>query len=483
MAGNVIEQGTAPAADPGTRQPQDRLGELWRDAAGRAVAYRQGIDARRVSPEPAAVAQLLEQLGGPLPEHPDDPGRVIEQLDRFGSPATMASSGGRFFGFVIGSSLPSTVAAGWLASAWDQNTGLFAAAPATTLIEQVALGWLLEILDLPRESGGAFVTGCQMANFTALAAARHALLARMDWDVEARGLFGAPEIPVIVGEDAHSTIFKALAMLGLGRDRVLRVPMDAEGRLRADSLPDIGGPAIVCIQHGNVNSGCFDPAGPVIEWARSRGAWVHVDGAFGLWARAASSRAYLAQGAEGADSWATDAHKWLNVPYDCGIAVVRDRSALRRVMGTGAAYLQESPVREPMHFTPELSRRARGVEVWAALKTLGRSGVADLVERCCRHAARFAEGLRASGFEVLNEVALNQVLVSFGDDNTTRRVIDWLQAEGTCYCSGTRWRDRAAMRISVSSYATTDQDVEASLAAMRRAHAAVAGTPGRPEAP
>ena len=479
MAAGNREPGEAPATDPGAGRPQDELGELWRDAAGRAIAYRQGITGRRVSPEPAALTQLLEQLGGPVPEHPDDPARVMGQLDRYGSPATMATSGGRFFGFVIGSSLPSTVAAGWLASAWDQNTGLLAAAPATTLIEQIALGWLLDVLDLPRESGGAFVTGCQMANFTALAAARHALLARMGWDVEARGLFGAPEIPVIVGEDAHSTIFKALAMLGLGRDRVLRVPMDDEGRLRSDALPEVGGPAIVCIQHGNVNSGCFDPAAPVIEWARRRDAWVHVDGAFGLWARAAPSRAHLAQGAEGADSWATDAHKWLNVPYDCGVAIVRDRSALRGAMGTEAAYLQESPMREPMHFTPELSRRARGVEVWAALKTLGRSGVAELVERCCRHAARFAGSLRASGFEVLNEVVLNQVLVSFGDDDTTRRVIDWLQAEGTCFCSGTRWGGRAAMRISVSSWATTGADVEASLAAMRQAHAAVAGAAGR----
>jgi glutamate/tyrosine decarboxylase-like PLP-dependent enzyme len=393
---------------------------------------------------------------------------MLAQLDRFGSPATMATSGGRFFGFVIGASMPSTVAAGWLATAWDQNTGLLAAAPATTLIEDIALEWLLEILDLPRESGGAFVTGCQMANFTALAAARHAVLARLGWDVESQGLFGAPELPVIVSADAHNTIFKSLAMLGLGRDRVLRVPIDAQGRMRADAMPDINGPAIVCIQHGNINTGAFDPTDPIIDWARERGAWVHVDGAFGLWARVAPDRARLARGVERADSWATDAHKWLNVPYDCGIALVRDRSALRGAMGTGAAYLQESPVREPMHYTPELSRRARGVEVWAALKTLGRSGVAEMVERCCSHATRFAEGLRAAGFEVLNDVVLNQVLVSFGDDATTLRVIERLQADGTCFCSGTNWKGLAAMRISVSSYATTERDVDLSLAAMCR---------------
>jgi len=449
------------------------LSGLWQDAAQRAIAYRNGILDRRVSPEPEAPGRLTRHLGGPLPEDGVDASQMLAELDHYGSPATMGSSGGRFFGFVIGSSLPSTVAASWLATAWDQNTGLLVPAPATTLIEQIALEWMLEVLDLPREAGGAFVTGGQMANFTALAAARHAVLKRMGWDVESQGLFGAPELPVIVGADAHSTIFKALAMLGLGRDRVLRVPIDSQGRMRPEALPDIAGPAIVCIQHGNVNSGAFDPAGPIIAWARSRNAWVHVDGAFGLWARAAASRAHLAQGAEDADSWATDAHKWLNVPYDCGVALVRDGVALRGAMGTGAAYLQESLVREPMQFTPELSRRARGVEVWAALKTLGRRGVAELVERCCQHAARFAEGLAAAGFEVLNDVILNQVLVSFGSDEVTRGVIERLQADGTCFCSGTLWHGRAAMRISVSSYATTPDDVQRSLEAMKRIHTEV----------
>jgi glutamate/tyrosine decarboxylase-like PLP-dependent enzyme len=445
---------------------------LWLETAKRAIAYRATLAARRVSPEPQALGKLVRHLGGALPEEPTDPQRVLAELDRYGSPATMASAGGRFFGFVIGGSLPEAVAAGWLATAWDQNTGLMAAAPATTLLEQIALDWILEILDLPRESGGAFVTGCQMANFTALAAARHAILARLGWDVESRGLFGAPEIPIVVGADAHSTILKALAMLGLGRDRVLRVPIDAEGRMRSDALPDVNGPVIVCMQHGNVNSGAFDPTEPIVDWARRRQGWVHVDGAFGLWARASAGRAHLGRGAEQADSWATDAHKWLNVPYDCGIALVRDAGALRGAMGTGAAYLQESGVREPMHYSPELSRRARGVEVWAALRSLGRKGVSDLVERCCGHAGRFAEALQAAGYEVLNDVQLNQVLVSFGDDDATRGVIARIQAEGTCWCSGTEWRGRAAMRISVSSWATTTQDVETSIAAIRRAAAA-----------
>jgi len=464
---------TADPTEPDARQAG--LESLWRDAAERAIAYRSGILDRRVAPRPEALQELVDHLGGRLPAGPGDPREMLAELDRYGSAATMASTGGRFFGFVIGSSLPETVAASWLAGAWDQNTGLLAASPATTLIEQIALDWMLEVLDLPREAGGAFVTGCQMANFTALAAARHAVLERLGWDVESRGLFGAPEVPVIVGEDAHSTIFKALAMLGMGRDRVLRVPIDAEGRVRPELLPDVEGPAIVCIQHGNVNSGAFDPAVPVIEWARRHEAWVHIDGAFGLWARAAPARAALCRGAEFADSWATDAHKWLNVPYDCGIALVRDQAALRGAMGTAAAYLQASPVREPMHHTPELSRRARGVEVWAALRTLGRSGVADLVERCCTHAQRFARGLRQAGYEVLNDVTLNQVLVSFGDDAVTRAVIDAVQSDGTCWCSGTTWHGRAAMRISVSSWATTDRDVELSLSSILKLARSVRG--------
>jgi len=462
-----------PPADTGLLA--DAEAALWREAAERAIAYREGLAERRVAPDPSTLEALARHLGGPLPDHAVDPALMLDELDRYGSPATMASAGGRFFGFVIGSSTPPSVAASWLATAWDQNTGLLAAAPATTLIEQIALEWILEVLDLPRESGGAFVTGCQVANFTGLAAARHSILARLGWDVESKGLFGAPEIPVVVGADAHSTIFKALAMLGLGRDRVIRVPIDAEGRMRPDALPAIDGPAIVCIQQGNVNSGAFDPAGKIIDWSRERDAWVHVDGAFGLWARASGERAHLAAGVEHADSWATDAHKWLNVPYDCGIALVRDPAALRGAMGTGAAYLQESPVREPMHYTPELSRRARGVEVWAALRTLGRSGVEELVDRCCAHARRFADGLRAEGHEVLNDVVLNQVLVSFGDDETTRRMIEAIQADGTCFCSGTTWHGRAAMRISVSSYATTAEDVEQSLAAMHRLYSELAG--------
>ncbi len=447
--------------------PPTPTAALLADAARRAAAYLDGLDGRPVAPSPEAVA-ALSALDQPLPEGPSNPAAVLDELDRRVSPATMAMAGPRFFGFVIGGALPATVAANVLATAWDQNSAKWAVTPGTAAIERVALRWTLEALGLPREAGGGFVTGATVANFTALAAARHALLAREGWDVEARGLFGAPPITVVVGAEVHVSVLKALAMLGLGRERVLTVPVDGQGRLRPDALPALTGPAIVCLQAGNVNTGAFDPARPAIARARAAGAWVHVDGAFGLWAAAAPARAHLMDGYAEADSWATDAHKWLNVPYDSGLALVRDEAALLAAMGITAAYLPEAGARDPADSTPELSRRARGVEVWAALRTLGRAGLAAMVERCCRHATRFAEGLTAAGHRVLNEVVLNQVLVSFGDDARTRQVIAALQADGTCFCGGTVWQGRTAMRISVSSWATTEEDVERSLAAMLR---------------
>ena len=357
----------------------------------------------------------------------------------------------------------------WLASAWDQNTGLWNVTPATATLEEVALRWMVELFGLPPATGGGFVTGATVANFTALAAARHAVLGRAGWDVEASGLFGAPPVTVVVGAEAHPTVLKSLGLLGLGRARVLTVPVDGEGRMRADALPRIAGPGIVCAQAGNVNTGATDPLADLVAWARAAGAWLHVDGAFGLWAAAAPSRAPLVSGIEGADSWATDAHKWLNVPYDCGLALVRDPHALRAAMAITAEYLPtETPRRNPSDYTPELSRRARGVEVWAALRALGRSGVAELIERTCRHARRFASGLEAAGYKVLNQVALNQVLVSFGDAAATERVIAAIQSDGTCWCGGTVWQGRTAMCISVSCWATSDEDVERSLAAMIR---------------
>jgi glutamate/tyrosine decarboxylase-like PLP-dependent enzyme len=334
-------------------------------------------------------------------------------------------------------------------------------------IEEVARRWLLELLDLPRDSALSFVTGATVANFTALAAARNGVLRRSGWNVEADGLFGAPPIQIVVGEECHPTLLKSLGMLGLGRSRITRVPVDSQGRMRADKLPKLSSPAIVCLQAGNVNSGSFDPFPELITAAREAGAWVHVDGAFGLWARASRQLAPLTRGLELADSWATDAHKWLNVPYDSGLAFVRDYQALKSAMAITAEYLpDQGPRRNPSDFTPELSRRARGVEVYAALKSLGASGLASMIERNCAQARRFAEGLASAGFEILNEVVVNQVVVSFGDADRTRKVIDAIQQDGTCWAGVTVWQGKTAMRISVSSWATTDEDVERSLAAM-----------------
>ncbi|MBS0571232.1 MAG: aspartate aminotransferase family protein [Proteobacteria bacterium] len=440
---------------------------LLEDTAARACTYLEGLDSRPVAPEPAAVA-ALDALDGTLPEGATDPRAVLALLDRYASPATIAEAGPRFFGFVMGGALPVALAANWLASAWDQNTGLYNITPATARLEQTALRWLLELLELPRECAGAFVTGANVANFVGLAAARHAVLARVGWNVEADGLFGAPPITVVVGAEAHPTLVKSLGLLGLGRTRVTRVPVDAQGRLRVDALPAVSGPTIACLQVGNVNTGACDAVAAVRERV-GRDVWIHVDGAFGLWARAAPSRKHLLHGIEAADSWATDAHKWLNVPYDSGLAFVREADALRAAMAITADYLPTASAwRNPSDYTPELSRRARGVDIWAVLRSLGRAGVGGMIERNCLQARRFAQGLSAAGFEVLNEVALNQVLVAFGDAQRTQRVIAALQAEGTCWCGVTVWQERTAMRISVCSWATTDADVERSIDAIQR---------------
>ena len=441
---------------------------LLEQAAATAARYLEELDRRGVAPTPEALAALAG-FDEPLPEHPTEADRVLETLDRIGSPATMGMAGRRYFGFVIGGSLPAALAANWLAGAWDQCPGLFAASPVGTVLEEVALGWLLDALRLPAGSGGAFVTGATVANFTALAAARHHVLAAHGWDVEADGLFGAPPITVVVGAEAHPSVIKALGMLGLGRTRLRQVPVDDQGRMIATQLPGLGGPAIVCIQAGNVNTGAFDPAAEICRRAHDGGAWVHVDGAFGLWAAASPSHAHLVAGVADADSWATDAHKWLNVPYDSGLAFVREGAALKSAMSLSAAYLPQGRHREPSQYTPELSRRARGVEVWAALKSLGRTGLADLIERTCGYARRFAETLGQAGCEILNEVVLNQVLVSFGDRARTLEVIERVQRDGTCWCGPTEWQGRTAMRISVSSWATTEEDVDRSAAAILRA--------------
>ena len=442
--------------------------ELLTDAANRGIRYLESLRERPVAPTAAAIEQL-QRFDEPMPERETDPAETLRLLDEIGSPGTMAMAGPRFFGFVIGGALPVTLATNWLATAWDQNTGLWRPTPTTSFLEKLALRWLLDVLRLPPECSGAFVTGATVANFCALAAARHSVLKQAGWNAEADGLFGAPPITVIVSAEAHPSVTKSLGLLGLGRSRVVKVPVDNQGRMLADKLPAIAGPTIICVQAGNVNTGSFDPIAEICRVAHAAGAWVHVDGAFGLWAAATPSRAHLAGGIADADSWATDAHKWLNVPYDCGLAFVRDHDSLSASMAMTAEYLPtETEHRNPGDFTPELSRRARGVEVWAALRSLGREGLARMIERNCEQAKKFAEQLSAAGFEVLNDVVLNQVLVSFGDAEKTQRAIKELQEDGTCWCGVTVWQGKTAMRISVSCWSTTDADVDRSVAAMIR---------------
>ncbi|HYI65535.1 MAG TPA: pyridoxal-dependent decarboxylase [Candidatus Limnocylindrales bacterium] len=458
---------------------------LLRRTAEMAIDYLEGLPERPVIGD-HDVANLRAALVTELPEQGEDGQRVVEELAAIGGRAAVAMAGPRYFGFVIGGSLPSAVAADWLTSTWDQNAGLYVAGPAASVVEEAVGAWLLDLFGLPQTAGYGLVTGCQMAHFTCLAAARQAVLERAGWDVTARGLFGAPEIEVIVGGEAHSTVHTALQYLGLGRDRVRTVEVDGEGRITIDGLaaalsaiPD-GAPIIACLQAGNVNTGSFDPFREAIELLRRRdGAWVHVDGAFGLWAAASPELAELVDGIGLADSWATDAHKWLNVPYDSGLAFVADaRAHVRAMAPPHAAYLEYGPEqeRDQMSWVPEFSRRARGFSVYAALRTLGRAGVRDLIERCCALARRMAERLdEAPGVEILNEVVLNQVLVRFtppdggGDaDEYTRRVIRRVQEDGTLWLSGTTWHDKAAMRISVSNWSTTEADADLSVDAILR---------------
>lgn len=435
------------------------MNTLLNDVAQRASRYLDEAGQRRVSPEPHAL-EALSAFREAIPERGRSPEDILAQLDALGSPASTVMNGPRYFGFVIGGATPASLAANWLASAWDQNSGLYATTPTTALLEQLSLEWMLDLLQLPADCGASFVTGATVANFVVLAAARHRVLASAGWDVEADGLFGAPPITVIISDESHPSVYKSLGMLGLGRRRVVRVPVDDQGRMRVDAMPTITGPTMVVTQVGNVNTGACDPVGDICDRVKPHGAWVHVDGAFGLWAAAAPTRRHLVDGMAKADSWATDAHKWLNVPYDSGVGFVRDTDALKAAMAISAAYLPtESAERNPSDYTPELSRRARGVDIWAALCELGRDGVTDLVERCCAHAQRFAAELSANGFEILNDVALNQVLVAFGDDARTRRVIQAIQDDGTCWCGVTVWQGRTAMRISVSNWSTTDDDV------------------------
>lgn len=448
------------------------IDELLDYTRQRSLEYLGSLRQRRVAAA-ASSEELRRLLGGRLQQAGESPATVIRMLADAANTGTVASTGPRYFGFVIGGNLPAAHAADWLLSTWDQNPAVFVMSPLVAVIEEITAAWLCQLAGLPAGTSVGFVTGCQMASFTGLAAARHRVLQRAGWNVEADGLFGAPPVEVIVAEEAHYTIVMALRLLGLGGARLRRVATDRRGRMRVDELGDAlragRGPRIVCAQAGNVNTGAFDPLDTIADVAAQHGAWLHVDGAFGLWACVSPALAPLLRGIERADSIATDGHKWLNVPYDCGIVFCADAEAHRAAMSLQAAYIiGSSNERDPHEFVPEESRRARAVPVYAALRSLGRDGLQALVERCCRHARRFAEGLRTAGFEVLNDVVLNQVLVAFGDAGQTRRTVAAIQQDGTCWCGGTQWQGRTAMRISVSNWRTTDADVEHSLEAMVR---------------
>jgi glutamate/tyrosine decarboxylase-like PLP-dependent enzyme len=452
------------------------------EAFDHALGYLDGLPDRPVASR-ASLAELRATLGGPLPERPLEPREVIAELAAAAEPGVLASSSGRFFGFVVGGATPAALAADWLTSTWDQNAGLYVLGPAAAVVEQVAGAWLADLLGLPEGVSVGFVTGAQMANWSGLAIGLHEVLRRAGWDLRSAGLWGAPRVRLLAGQGRHGTIDRALRFLGAGGDAILPVETGDHGRMRPDALRRAldrsGGPAIVCAQAGDVNSGAIDPVGEICQLAHGHGAWVHVDGAFGMWAAASPRLRQLVAGIELADSWATDAHKWLNVPYDSGLVFCAHPEAHRAVMGARAGYLVLGGAgeRDALDYNPEHSRRARGFAVYAALRTLGRQGVAELVDRCCALARRFADRLAAAdGVEVLNEVVLNQVLVRFtagdgdpdADDAYTRRVIDRVRHDGTCWMSGTNWRGRAAMRISVSNWSTDLADVDRSVASILR---------------
>jgi glutamate/tyrosine decarboxylase-like PLP-dependent enzyme len=441
--------------------------ELLHLTADYAADFLATLDERRITPS-ATLAELREQLGGPLPQTGLDPRAVVASLVEGVEGGIVGTPSGRYFGFVIGGAVSSSLAADWLTSTWDQNAGLYAGGPAASVVEEVSRGWLAELLRLPEHVSVSFVTGCQMAHVTALAAARHAVLERVGWDVAAEGLAGAPKITVVVGARRHVTLERALRLLGIGTSSLVVVPADGQGRMLVDELPAIDGPTIVCGQAGEVNTGAFDDLDAIADHVAGTDAWFHVDGAFGLWAAASPSLRHLVRGAERADSWATDAHKWLNVPYDSGIAFCAHPDAQRAAMRVTAAYLVQpgDDRRDQMDWTPEFSRRARGFAVYAAIRELGAQGIAAMIERCCERARQFAELLEAGGLEIVNDVVLNQVLVRVPPDVVAR-----VQEDGTCWLSGTEWDGAHAMRISVSNWRTSPDDVERSANAILTAAA------------
>jgi glutamate/tyrosine decarboxylase-like PLP-dependent enzyme len=449
------------------------LRPLLEQTAADAADFLASLGERPVVPQ-VELDDLRARLGGPLPAEPSDPREVVELLNTAAGDAAVAIPGGRYFGFVTGGALPAALAADWLTSAWDQNAGLFSSGPAAAVVEEICREWLVDVLGLPARASVGFVTGTQTAHVTALAAARHHVLQAAGWDVARDGLAGAPRIHVLAGAKRHVTLDRAVRLLGLGDASIVEIEADSQGRMVApalrEALASTDGPAIVCAQAGEVNTGAFDPLAEIVEAAHAAGAWVHVDGAFGLWAAASPRLRALVDGHEDADSWATDAHKWLNVPYDCGLVFCAHPDVHRAAMAMGAAYLMIGEHREGFAWVPEASRRARGFPVYAALRSLGRQGLAELVERCCEHARTFADQLaRLPGCEILNEVVLNQVLVRFEDDARTQDVLARVQRSGEAWMGGTTWEGRAAIRISVSNWQTTENDVTRTVAAFAAA--------------
>jgi glutamate/tyrosine decarboxylase-like PLP-dependent enzyme len=443
----------------------DNLRALLEQTTELAARFYDTLDQRPVFPRVGA-SQLREALALPLPVEPTDAATVIAELAAAADPGIVAEAGGRYFGFVIGGAVPASLAADWLTSAWDQNAVLYVTGPAASVVEEIAGAWLIELLGLPSDSSFGLVTGAQMANFTALAAARNHVLKNAGWDVEADGLTGAPRIRVVVGEQRHATVDRALRMLGLGAPTDV-VPADDNGRMLADQLTLTDEPTIVCAQAGEVNTGAFDPFGAIADACDLAGnTWLHVDGAFGLWAAASDSLRHLVEGVERADSWAVDAHKWLNVPYDSAIAITAHPESHSGAFSLRAPYLVfDTETRDALDWNPESSRRARGFTLYAAIRALGRSGINAMIERCCAHARRFADGLTALGAEVLNDVELNQVLFRFATDDQTNAVLKAVQSDGAAWMGGTTWGGRAAIRISVSNWQTSEDDVDRTLAA------------------
>ncbi|MDR3590799.1 MAG: pyridoxal-dependent decarboxylase [Negativicutes bacterium] len=445
--------------------------ELFEQAKNYALDYMRTVLNRPVFPQQDAI-EGLKAFRGRLPEGPADPHVILDKLHRFGSPATVAQTGGRYFGFVNGGVIPAALAAKWLGDVWDQNAALYVISPVVSVLEEVCEGWLVDLLGLPEGTAAGFVGGTSTATLCGLAAGRDYLLRRQGWDVNGQGLFGAPQIRVVLGEGAHSTVYKALSILGLGKDRLIRVAEDDQGRIRADELPELDPMTLLILQAGNVNSGAFDPFADICGKARTAGAWTHVDGAFGLWAAASPRLRYLTGGYEQADSWSADAHKTLNAPYDSGIIFCRHRDALSQALHMTGSYIVYSENRDGMLYTPDMSRRGRAVELWAALSALGRCGAAELVEDLQQKARYLAASLEREGFAIRNEVCFNQVLVSCGGAEATQKILDHIQGSGECWCGPAQWKGEKIIRISVCSYRTTAADLDRTVKAFVTARTA-----------